>query len=242
MSDDYGDRARFENAGRRQDVVDHGESGDMMEHLRSGGLHPRAFARGENDDVKLRHAIDYRAVRVLKGRRRSRGRTGRGRRLEGCSKRFVVAQGFQVRIRAGEGPVFGIERDGAFEVRDRFGVLVTLRVCNGEHVDGVVVVRVLVPHETQMSNGLIVMTAINRQRGSIEAFFERLRCALLRRHLPLADVQIEANAFQKLLFLWKLNEDRFEQLGCPPVIVALECLQASLIDRDGFEVGRSPLG
>jgi hypothetical protein len=42
--------------------------------------------------------------------------------------------------------IFRVQRDGALEMRD-CPVLVAPRVCNREHVDGVIVVGILVAHD-----------------------------------------------------------------------------------------------
>ena len=75
MADHDGRGAWPERARRRKDVLNHRTAGNVVKDFRAGRLHARALARGKNDDVKVRHALDYRAVRVLKGRRRSTGRT-----------------------------------------------------------------------------------------------------------------------------------------------------------------------
>ena len=62
-----------------------------------------------------------------------------------------------------------------------------------------------------------------------------------RRRLPLADVQVEPHALVELLFLGVLAQDRFEQARSPVVVVALERFEAALVERDGLEVGRTPL-
>ena len=63
----------------------------------------------------------------------------------------------------------------------RFGVLVTLRVRNGEHVDGVVVVGILVAHQAEMRDRPVVLAAGERERRGLEARGDRRRASPARR-------------------------------------------------------------
>jgi len=45
-------------------------------------------------------------------------------------------------------------------------------VGDGEHVDRVVVVGILVANQTQMRDGLIVLAAVDGEGGRIEAFVD----------------------------------------------------------------------
>ena len=50
---------RGRKRGRRgQDVLDHRHARHAMQHLRPRGLHPRAFARRQDDNVKIGHGPD----------------------------------------------------------------------------------------------------------------------------------------------------------------------------------------
>ena len=55
VPDDDGGGYGMERAGRLQHAVDERSSGDLVQHLRPLGLHPRAFAGCEYDDVKVGH-------------------------------------------------------------------------------------------------------------------------------------------------------------------------------------------
>ena len=55
VPDDDGRGRRTEAVGSRQDAIDQRSAGDLVEHLRPLGFHPRAFAGGEDDDVKIGH-------------------------------------------------------------------------------------------------------------------------------------------------------------------------------------------
>ena len=104
-----------------------------------------------------------------------------------------------------------------------------------------VVVWILVANQAEMGDGLIVLPAVDGQRGRVQPFFDRLRRVFTGRDLPLADVQIEAHAFKKLLLVWKLGEHRFEQLRGPGVIVVLKRFQPLLVDGNRLEICRASL-
>ena len=191
------------------------------------GLHARALAGGEHHDVKVRHGFSsddatgsrltgttseprtsgpselgyYRADLERSGRRRGSRRDAAdiGGASSAGSKRLVVAQRFEVGIAAGEGPVFGIEGDGALEVRDRFGVFASLGVGHGEHVERVIVVGVLVAHEAQVRDRLVVPTAVDRKSRGVQPFFDRLGPRFAGRRLALADVEVEPHPLVQLL-------------------------------------------
>jgi hypothetical protein len=84
-------------------------------------------------------------------------------------------QRLEIRIVPCEGAVLRVERDGAFEMRDRLGVLVPLSVRDGEHVDGVVVVGVFVAHEAKMCDRLVVLSAVDGERRRVQALVDGLR-------------------------------------------------------------------
>ena len=75
---------------------------------------------------------------------------------------------------------------------------IALRVGHREHVDGVVVVGILVADQAQMRDRLIVLAAVDRQRGGVQPFFDRLRRRFAVRRLTLTDVQVEPYAFVQL--------------------------------------------
>ena len=119
-------------------------------------------------------SFNYRADRALSGRRR-RSERGDGRRFERRAKRIVVAQRLEIGIVPGQRAVFRVEGDGALEMGDGFGMLVALRVGDGQHVEGVVVVGILVAHQAQVRDRLIVLPAVDGERRGIEPFVDGLR-------------------------------------------------------------------
>ena len=126
-------------------------------------------------------------------------------------------------------------------MRHRFGVLVALRVRDGEHVQRVIVVGILIAHETKMRDGLIVLAGVDGERRGVEPLVDRFRRRLARRRLTLTDVQVLADALVKFLFLRILAEDRFERVGGFAVCVTLEELESALVERDRLEICRSTL-
>ena len=53
MSDDDRRGLWRNHRGRVQHVLDHRTARDTMQHFRTRRFHPRAFTRGENDDVEV---------------------------------------------------------------------------------------------------------------------------------------------------------------------------------------------
>jgi hypothetical protein len=163
------------------------------------------------------------------------------RGFERGAERIVVAQGFEVRIVAGEGAVFGIQGYRALEVGDGFGVFVALCVRDGEHVNRVIVVGILVADQAQMRDGLVVLPAVDGQGRGVQTFVDGLRGGFFLRRLALTDVQVEPHPLVKLLFLRILAKDRFQEVGRLLIGVPLQGFQAALIQRDRLEIGGSPL-
>src|SRR5438105_1985401 len=64
---------------------------------------------------------------------------GHRRRFKRRAERVVVVERGEIEVVFGERAVFGIQGDGAFEVRHRFGMFAALGVCHREHVERVVV-------------------------------------------------------------------------------------------------------
>ncbi len=120
---------------------------------------------------------------------------------------------------------------------DGFGGLATLRVGHGQHVERVVVVGVLIAHQPQMGDGFVVPAAVDRQRGGVQPFINGLGSLLSGTRLPLADVQVQANAFVELLLVGVLSEDRLEQVSRLTVIVSLQSFQSPFVEGDSIDVG-----
>jgi hypothetical protein len=134
------------------------------------------------------------AVRLSRGSRLERTASiaaGVRRGLERGAERIVVAKRLEIRIVAGEGAIFRVQSDRTLEVRDGFSMLVTLGVRDGEHVDRVIVVGILVADEAQMRDRLVVLPAVDGERRRVEALVDGLRRGLLVRCLPLTDVEVE---------------------------------------------------
>ena len=68
---------------------------------------------------------------------------------------------------------------------NRLGELATLGVRNGEHVEGVIVVGVLVADQAQVRDGLVVASAVERQGRSVEALLDGVRVEAYGTHTPI---------------------------------------------------------
>src|SRR5437667_7319283 len=126
-------------------------------------------------------------------------------------------------------------------MRNRLGVLVPLSMGYGEHVDGVIVVRVFVAHEAKMSDRLVVLSAVDRKRRRVQALVDGLRIWNSRCRLALADIEVEPNPFVQFLLFGILAQHRFQNGGSLTVIVSLERLDTALVQSHRFKVGRSSL-
>ena len=166
----------------REDVLDHRDARDVMQHLGARRLHARALARRQHDNVKVSMAS------WLPERVRSRTRAmvqdfrtradiialiwtpgvavqrERRHRSPGGSKGIVVPERLEVGIAPGEGSVLWIESDRSLEVGDRFGVFPSLGMGHRQHVERVFVVGVLVANQTKVRDRLIVAAAVDRER------------------------------------------------------------------------------
>src|SRR5262249_23581152 len=87
--------------------------------------------------------------------------------LQRQAERIVRSEGFEVGIASGETTVLRVGGDRWLEVRNRFRMLTPLSVGDGEHVKRVVVIGVLVAHETQVSNRLVVSATVDRERCGV---------------------------------------------------------------------------
>jgi hypothetical protein len=127
-------------------------------------------------------------------------------------------------------------------VGDRFCVLIALGVRHGQHVDGVVVIRVLVTDQAQMRDRLVVLPSVDREGRCVKAFVDRLWSGLALRGLSLTNIEVEPHAFVQLAFFRVLPQDRFQQVGRLLIGVALERLQSTLVKRDRLEIRGAALG
>src|SRR5262245_40577809 len=238
VSDDD-DRGCGREGGRRgQNMRDHRAASDGMQHFGPRGLHASALPRCKDDDVEvqgwsfgpsLSRCSCLERPATLEARHRGR--------LQSSTKSVVTAEWFEVRVVTGERPIFGVQRDRPFQMCDGFSKFAALRMGHGQHVKGVVVVRILVTDQTQMGDGFVVASAVDRKRGRIQPFVDRLRRLLARSSLPLTDVQIEPDTLVELLLVGVLPENRLEKIRCLAVIVSLQSFETALVEGYGVDVG-----
>jgi hypothetical protein len=132
--------------------------------------------------------------------------------FQGAMKGLVVVKRFKVGVATGKCPIFRIQRNCALEMCDRFDVLATLGVRNGQHIESVVVVRVLVADEPEMRDGFIIPPAVQCERRGVQAFLQGLRIGLGRRRVSLADIQVQPDPLMQLALIRKRREEVLEQL------------------------------
>jgi hypothetical protein len=150
-------------------------------------------------------------------------------------------QRLKIRVVAGESPILWIERDGAFEVRDGFGVLVPLCMGDRQHVEGVIVVGILVANQAKVCNRLVVLAAVDGERGRVQTLGHSLRRIFTLGSLSLADIQVEADPLEKLLLVRVLPEHALERVYRRAIVMTLKRVESPLVKGDRLEVGRSPL-
>ena len=88
-----------------------------------------------------------------------------------------------------------------------FGMVATLGMGHRQHVEGVIVIGIFVPHQVEVRDGLVVPPAIDGEGRRVQAFVDGLRRRLTGRDMPLADVQVEADALLELFFVGILAQD-----------------------------------
>src|SRR5204862_6504618 len=102
---------------------------------------------------------------------------GRGWHFERRPERVVVVQRLEIGISAGQRAVFRIQRDGPLQIGEGLRGFVALRVSDGEHIERMIVLRILVAYEPQVGDGLIVPPAVDGDGRRIEASLTALRRA-----------------------------------------------------------------
>jgi hypothetical protein len=73
-----------------------------------------------------------------------------GRTIDRSPKRFIFVKRLEIRIAARQRTVLRVERNRAFQMRYRFGMLASLGVRDSEHVERMIVVGILIANQTQM--------------------------------------------------------------------------------------------
>jgi hypothetical protein len=107
-------------------------------------------------------------------------------------------------------PVFGIHGNSALKMRNRRGMFTPLSMGDGEHVQGVIVIGILVSHQMEMRNRLVVLSPIDGDRRCIEAFVDRLGRRIRPNDLALTNVEVEPNPFVQFLFFGVLPQNALE--------------------------------
>lgn len=159
--------------------------------------------------------------------------------LQRCLKRVVFSQRIEVGVAARKGAVLGVQRDRSFEVGNGLRHFSTLCVRDREHVQRVVVVGVLVAHQSKVRYRVVVASLVDGQRRGVETLIDGVGRLFLGGGLPAADIQVQPDTLVQLSFFWKSGQHRFEELLGLTVPVALERLNALLVYRDRFHISRS---
>ena len=129
-----------------------------MQHLRHLGLHPSAFAGGQNDDVKVGHVLEIGRSRPELVLREQRGETS------------SAAESVEIGIDPCERTVLRVGLDRLCQIAYREFRVATLRVHDGEHVEGLVVGRLIHTDTVEVAGCLLEVAGIQGQGGGIQAF------------------------------------------------------------------------
>lgn len=114
-------------------------------------------------------------------------------------------------------------------MRDGLEWFVPLGVRDRQHIERVIVVRVLISNEPKVPEGLIVSPTVDRKCGGIQPFLDRPRGVFRRGGLPCAHLQVKASTFDQLPFLGKSTHDSLEELDGINVGAALERFDPALV-------------
>src|SRR5437867_318232 len=117
--------------------------------------------------------LDYRLSARLRSQWTASLDAGDGRRLERRAKRFVVAKRLEIGVASGKPAVLGVHGYRALQVGHGLGVLTTLSVSDCQHVQGVIVVGILVTHQPEVRNGLVVFAAVDGERRGVKTLLHR---------------------------------------------------------------------
>ena len=88
-----------------------------------------------------------------------------GSRINRRAECLVPAKRLEVSIGPGKRPILRVERDGSFQMGHGFGQIAALGMGDGQHVQRVIVVGILVADQTELGNRLVVAPAVDRDRG-----------------------------------------------------------------------------
>jgi hypothetical protein len=123
-------------------------------------------------------------------------------------------------------------------MRNRFGVFATLSMSNGQHVQSVIVVRILVADKSEVRDRFVVSPPVQREGRRIEPLVDCLWSGIAGCFLPPADIEVKPDTLMELLLLGVKSQDRLEELNGCGVVMALDSFQASFIERNRLEITR----
>ena len=129
----------------------------------------------------------------------------------------------------------GIELDGPQQQRNGLLDLIAQREHRREHIEGVVVLGRFGAGGAQVLERLVVVAGVHRQRRGEDTFFGRRGRRGPRRHVALADVQVEAHPLVQLPFLGIARQHRSQQRRCARKLVRLKRGDPLFVERDRFE-------
>src|SRR5262249_361800 len=152
---------------------------------------------------------------------------------------LVFAQWIEVGIGPSQRAILGIYRDGSLDVRDGFGQFAPLSVRNREHIQCVIVVRILIADETEMQDSFVVASTVERDRRRVQSLVDGLRSRFDGGDLAAADVQVQLYPLVELLLFGKLLQYCFESIRGTRVVMLLQAFKTAFVQCDSLEIRRS---
>ncbi len=110
---------------------------------------------------------------------------------------------------------------------------------NREHIECLIVVRVLLSGTFEVTRRFGQSTSVDGQRGSVETVFESLRHLPPRGLLALAHLQVQTNPLVEFLLLGVGRQNGLEYFGRLTIFLSLEGEERLLVAGDCFQVSRS---
>ena len=103
------------------------------------------------------------------------GRSAEMEELQELIERVVAPKGIQVRIVTRQCPILGFMAIARSRCAMAAACFAPLGVGDSQHVKGMVVIGVLVSHQVEVRNRLVVFPAVDGDGRGVEALVDRLR-------------------------------------------------------------------
>jgi hypothetical protein len=210
---------------RAEDMFDEGLSDERMQDLRVSGLHPRAFARGEYDDVEIRHELGAGGTAGVPDRPGSRlslgagsacvassrtGRGGPGRGVDEIAKSLESAQGHEIWFIPSLRPHIRTGRNGAAEMCQREVGLVPTRRDRREQIPRKIARREVSGDVLRERPRTFILVVVECGRRRPQTILDRERIGLRIASRAMAEPKVDSRAIAKGLLAREATEQILE--------------------------------